>query len=63
MECKCDECGMSVKGMVCGKCNTPLEIDTITTDDEKEVQVAQCPTGCGKIKSPVCCGHDMVCRT
>jgi hypothetical protein len=61
MECKCNHCGMGVKGLICSQCNTPLVKDTITTDKQTQVQVAKCPKGCGMIKSPVCCGHDMSC--
>lgn len=61
MECTCEVCGMRVKGMVCGKCETSLVTDMITTKENKQVQVAKCPQGCGQIKSPVCCGQDMVC--
>lgn len=60
MECTCNVCGMSVKGMMCGKCNASLVTDTVSKDN-KDIQVAKCPNGCGKIKSPVCCGHDMSC--
>lgn len=61
MECKCNKCGMGVKGMKCTKCNSELVSDTITTDNGSKVQVAKCPKGCGKIKSPMCCGQDMTC--
>lgn len=60
MECKCNTCGMGVKGLTCTKCNAELAIDTITKND-KEIQVAKCPSGCGMIKSPTCCNQDMVC--
>ena len=63
MECKCNKCGMGVKGLTCSKCNTSLVIDTITTDSNNKVQVAKSPKGCGKIKSPVCCGQDMSCSS
>jgi hypothetical protein len=49
---------MGVKGMACSKCGAELVNDTISVAD-KTVQVAKCPEGCGKIKSPQCCGHDM----
>ena len=62
MECTCKVCGMKVKGLTCGKCNSALVEDTITTDAGKKVAVAKCPTGCGMIKSPTCCGNDMVCE-
>jgi hypothetical protein len=61
MECKCDKCGMGVKGLTCAKCNTALVKDAIKTEKGQQVQVAKCPKGCGKIKSPTCCGHDMTC--
>ena len=57
----CERCGMSVKGMTCGKCNAALVHDTLTKPDGTEVHVAKCPGGCGKIKSPMCCGQDMAC--
>lgn len=60
MQCTCNKCGMEVKGLTCGKCNTALVIDNITKDNHT-VQVAKCPTGCGMIKSPTCCGQDMEC--
>ncbi|KTD53693.1 hypothetical protein Lsan_4103 [Legionella santicrucis] len=59
MEYKCHKCGMAVKNITCSKCDALLVGDTIKTDDGK-VQVAKCPNGCGQIKSPTCCGHDMV---
>jgi hypothetical protein len=27
------------------------------------VQIARCPAGHGKVKSPMCCGADMTCST
>jgi len=61
MKCTCNTCGMSVKGLTCNKCNSELIKDTISNDKVDNVQVAKCPKGCGMIKSPTCCGHDMVC--
>ena len=52
-------CGMSAKGFTCGSCGKELVHETLTKDDGSTVGVAQCPDGCGKIKSPMCCGHDM----
>ena len=60
MECKCDKCGMGVKGLACSKCEAELVEETITKDG-KEVKVAKCPTGCGKIMAPACCGQAMKC--
>lgn len=50
---------MAVKGMACAKCNAELVSDKITKEDGTIIQVAKCPNGCGKIKSPQCCGMDM----
>ena len=54
-------CGMSVNGLTCGSCGKELVHETITKDDGGTVGVAQCPDGCGKVKSPMCCGQDMSC--
>lgn len=57
----CKKCGMSVGSMTCGKCGKELKHSTITTADGKNVHVSECPGGHGKVKSPMCCGQDMVC--
>lgn len=62
MECQCKQCGMSVKGLKCGKCDAELVADSISHEGKK-IQVAKCPEGCGMIKSPTCCGQDMACST
>ncbi len=59
MQYQCEKCGMAVKGMTCAKCNAELVPDKITKEDGTIIQVAKCPNGCGKIKSPQCCGMDM----
>jgi len=51
---------MSVKAN-CGQCDIPLENGFLTLDDGTEVQISQCPSCKGKIKSPQCCGADMSC--
>jgi len=58
---ECSKCGMSVNAS-CGKCNSALINDTITTEDGMTVQVSKCPNDHGKIKSPLCCGEDMYCQ-
>ena len=58
----CDNCGMGVAGMSCAKCGEALVHDHITKDDGTQVAISKCPDGHGKIKSPMCCGHDMVCE-
>ena len=57
---ECSKCGMSVNA-TCGKCNAPLIDDTIDVDGAK-VQVSKCPNDHGKIKSPSCCGQEMICE-
>ena len=57
---ECGMCGMSVNAS-CAKCNTLLENDMLKKDDGSQVQVSKCPNGHGKIKSPLCCGKDMIC--
>lgn len=58
----CPKCGMSIGIMTCGKCGKELKHETITTPDAKTVHVSECPEGHGKVKSPLCCGQDMVCK-
>ena len=50
---------MAVAELKCGICSTDLEHVLIEKDDGSSVGVAKCPKGCGKIKSPMCCGSDM----
>ncbi|MGA0379726.1 MAG: hypothetical protein ACO3NJ_02850 [Candidatus Poseidoniaceae archaeon] len=52
---------MGVVGMKCAKCGADMVPDTITKADGTTVSVTRCPDDCGKIKSPMCCGTDMVC--
>ena len=56
----CNQCDMAVNAS-CAKCDTSLENGSITNDDGSEVQVSQCPSCEGMIKSPLCCGEDMSC--
>lgn len=63
---KCNECGMSVNTS-CGECNEPLIDGYLDLDDGSKVQISQCKQDdClnyeGKIKSPLCCGNDMICQ-
>ena len=51
---------MSVNA-TCGKCNAPLVDDIIDVEGAK-VQVSKCPNDHGKIKSPSCCGQEMICE-
>ena len=59
---ECQQCGMSVSGLSCGKCGKELEHTILKKDDGREVHVSKCPAGCGLVKSPMCCGHDMACK-
>ena len=58
---ECSVCGMAVNA-TCAKCGAPLVHDFLQKDDGSQVQVSKCPNGHGKIKSPMCCGQDMVCE-
>ena len=57
---ECSKCGMSVNA-TCGKCNEQLVNDTLKLEDGSGVQISKCPNDHGKIKSPLCCGQDMIC--
>ena len=59
---ECKKCGMSVNA-TCGKCGEPLKDDQLNIDDGTTVQISKCPNDHGKIKSPLCCGQDMVCSS
>ncbi|PZC49627.1 MAG: hypothetical protein DK304_001234 [Chloroflexi bacterium] len=56
----CSDCSMEVTSVTCGKCDSELEFKSISKDDGSTVGVSECTNGHGKIKSPMCCGHDMV---
>lgn len=56
----CSKCGMGVN-ITCAKCSKPLVNDNVTKSDGSSVQVSKCPDGHGQVKSPLCCGTDMVC--
>ena len=58
MKYECNECDMSVEGMKCGQCGAEL-VHENSDKGGKKTGVAKCPKGCGKIKSPQCCGEDM----
>ena len=60
----CAKCGMGVNATCAAcdaACDAPLENDTLTLPDGRDVQISKCPNGHGKIKSPMCCGEDMSC--
>ncbi len=58
---KCNICDMAVNAS-CAKCDEPLKNGTLTLEDGSSVQISSCPSCEGKIKSPQCCGVDMVCE-
>jgi DNA-directed RNA polymerase subunit RPC12/RpoP len=58
---ECNSCGMAVNAS-CAKCDQPLVDDVLKLDDGTEVQVSRCPECEGKIKSPSCCGVEMICN-
>lgn len=57
----CSKCGMSVGTMTCGKCGKELVHETLDLGEGVKVDIAKCPDGHGKVKSPQCCGEDMSC--
>ena len=58
---KCNKCGMAVNAS-CASCDEPLRNDYLTLEDGNRVQISICPSCEGKIKSPQCCGEDMLCE-
>ncbi|MCY4561702.1 MAG: hypothetical protein OXC03_05240 [Flavobacteriaceae bacterium] len=57
----CDKCDMSVD-ISCAKCNKPLSDDVLHLENGQDIQIAICDECKGKVKSPQCCGEDMVCQ-
>jgi hypothetical protein len=47
--------------MTCGHCGKDLVHDQLAREGGAAVQIARCPDGHGKVKSPLCCGQDMSC--
>jgi DNA-directed RNA polymerase subunit RPC12/RpoP len=58
---ECNNCNMAVDAS-CAKCDQALVDDILKLDDGTEVQISRCPECEGKIKSPSCCGVEMVCN-
>ncbi len=58
---ECKQCGMAVKA-TCGKCDALLENGFLTLEDCSKVQISQCPSCKGIIKSPQCWWADMSCE-
>ena len=58
---KCNKCGMAVNAS-CASCDEPLRNDYLILEDGNKVQISICPSCEGKIKSPQCCGEDMLCE-
>lgn len=58
---ECNNCNMAVNAS-CAKCDQALVDDILKLDDGTEVQISRCPECEGKIKSPSCCGFEMVCN-
>ena len=55
----CDACGMAVNAS-CAKCDSLLVDGSLALDDGTVVQISKCSECEEKIKSPQCCGTDMV---
>lgn len=58
---ECNNCGMAVNAS-CAKCDQPLVDDILKLENGSEVQISRCPKCEGKIKSPSCCGVEMICN-
>lgn len=56
-----DNCSMDVN-VSSAKCDEPLVDDILILDNGEEVQISKCLECEGKIKSPSCCGIEMVCN-
>ena len=54
----CDKWGMAAK-ITCAKCDLPLFDARLQIGHGRSVQVSQCPSYEGKIKSSSCCGEEM----
>ena len=50
-------------GIVIPQIMERMNLSTLKLKDGSEVQISKCPNDHGKIKSPLCCGQDMVCST
>ncbi|MFL3050187.1 MAG: hypothetical protein ACJZ02_00705 [Candidatus Neomarinimicrobiota bacterium] len=57
---ECSDCGNGIEGLTCSNCGEALVHGTLEKEDGTVVQISKCPKDCGKIKSPMCCGEDMV---
>ena len=53
----CDQCGMQVTNLTCGSAVAPLS--TSRSNATAILLAFRVPPGCGRIKSPMCCGSDM----
>ena len=53
------KCRMSVNA-ICGKCGEKLLNDKLKIENGS-VQISKCSNRLGKIKSPLCCGKDIIC--
>ena len=58
---ECNNCVMAVNAR-CPKCDQALVDDILRLADGAEVQISICHECEGKIKSPSCCGIEMVCN-
>ena len=55
---ECIKCGMSVNA-TCGKCYEKLLNDYLNIQNNS-VQISNCLNVHGKIKTPLCCGQDII---
>ena len=55
----CSDCNMSINDLICTECECVLENDFMHNEG-RDIQISQCPECGKKIKSPQCCGQDMI---
>tara|TARA_B100001057_G_scaffold488717_1_gene573648 strand:- start:1838 stop:2029 length:192 start_codon:yes stop_codon:yes gene_type:complete len=58
---KFNNCGMVINANYAKLCQALVD-DILRLDNGVEVRISRCPECEGKIKSPSCCGIDMVCK-
>ena len=56
-----NNCGMVINANYAKHCQALVD-NILRLDDGAEVQISRCPECEGKIKSPSCCGIEMVCN-
>jgi len=56
----CKNCGMKTGELKCNECHKPLNHIQLQRSNGTIIYIIECENGCQKLKSPICCSHDMV---